>query len=148
MKSLGAVVLGVLLALLLGLLLVFGIFAPVLTAIFGLQGGVDTLGATGLPTMLVAFAAAFGFYFGGMAAGYYAPARRRLHGVVVPAVAFVISPALNLLSGNGAFPGVVTLWSTLAVTAVLAISFVASYVGARRGESLHRYHESLKKRRR
>jgi hypothetical protein len=146
MKSLGAVVLGVLLALLLGLLLVFGIFAPVLTAIFGLQGGVDTLGATGVPTVLVAFAAAFGFYFGGMAAGYYAPARRRLHGVAVPAAAFVISPALNLLSGNGAFPGLKSAWAAVAVGVVLAISFVASYVGARRGESLQRYHESLRHR--
>ncbi|QYJ14463.1 hypothetical protein Rxycam_00259 [Rubrobacter xylanophilus DSM 9941] len=147
MKSLGAVVLGVLLSLLLGLLLVFGIFAPVLTAVFGLQGGVDTLGATGLPTVLVAFSAAFGFYFGGMAAGYYAPARRRLHGVAVPAVAFAISPVLNLLSGDGAFPGVGTAWAALVVVAVLVLSFVASYVGARRGEALYHYHEKLRRRR-
>src|SRR3712207_2228402 len=84
MRSVNAVGLGVFLALLLGLLAVFGILAPILTRFLGLE----LVGSTALPTSLLVFAAAFSFYFGGMAASYRAPARRRLHGTLVAVVAF------------------------------------------------------------
>ena len=59
-----AVALGVLVALTIGLLVVFGIFAPVFTAFFGME----MAASTAVPTAMLVFAAAFSFYFGGMAA--------------------------------------------------------------------------------
>lgn len=142
MKSVSAVGLGVLLALTVGLLVVFGILAPLLTRFFGLE----MVGSTAVPTVLLIFAAAFSFYFGGMAASYRAPARRRLHGTLVAPVAFAISPAINLLSGNGLFPGMENAGTTLLVAFVLLVSVAASYVGARRGESLYAYNQSVSRR--
>src|SRR5215204_2699473 len=91
MKSVGAVLLGILLALGIGVLMIFGIVAPVFTSFFG-----TGLASTAIPVVIVVFTAAFAFYFGGMLASYRAPSRRRLHGVLVGVVAFAISPIINL----------------------------------------------------
>ena|SRR3712207_1721118 len=139
MKSVTAVGLGVLIALTIGLLVVFGILAPVFTTFFGLE----LVGSTALPIILLVFADAFSFYFGGMAASYRAPARRRLHGTLVAPVAFAISPAINLASGEGMFPGLNTRGAVLLVAAFLAVSFAAAYVGARRGAALYAYNQKL-----
>src|SRR5918998_4641590 len=144
MKSVAAVGLGVLIALTTGLLVVFGILAPVFTRFFGLE----LAGSTALPITLMVFADAFSFYFGGMAASYRAPARRRLHGTLVAPVAFVLSPAINLATGKGVFPGLETAGAIMLAAAFLAVSFAASYVGARRGEALYTYNQKLARRRR
>ena len=144
MRSVAAVGLGVLIALALGLLVVFGILAPVFTWTFGLE----LAGSTALPITLMVFADAFSFYFGGMAASYRAPARRRLHGTLVAPAAFVLSPAINLATGKGMFPGLETAGAILLAAVFLAVSFAASYVGARRGETLYAYNQKLARRRR
>ena len=144
MKSVTAVGLGVLIALVIGLLVVFGILAPVFTRIFGLEFA----GPTALPVTLMVFAAAFSFYFGGMAASYRAPARRRLHGTLVAPAAFVISPAINVATGNGMFPGLETAGTVSLAAVFLAVSAVASYVGSRRGESLYAYNQKIARRQR
>jgi hypothetical protein len=139
MKSVLAVGLGVLVALAIGLLVVFGILAPVFTRFFGLE----LAGSTAVPITLMVFAAAFSFYFGGMAASYRAPARRRLHGTLVAPVAFAISPAINVASGEGMFPGLDTGGAILLAAVFLIVSFGAAYVGARRGEALYAYNRKL-----
>ena len=139
MRSVNAVGLGVFLALLLGLLAVFGILAPILTRFLGLE----LVGSTALPTSLLVFAAAFSFYFGGMAASYRAPARRRLHGTLVAVVAFAISPTINLVTGKVLFPGLDTSRAVLLAAVFLAVSVAASYVGARRGEALYAHNQRL-----
>jgi hypothetical protein len=139
MRSVNAVGLGVFLALLIGLLAVFGILAPVLTRFLGLE----LVGSTALPTSLLVFAAAFSFYFGGMAASYRAPARRKLHGTLVAVVAFAISPTINLVTGEGLFPGLDTGRAVLLAAVFLAVSVAASYVGARRGEALYAHNQRL-----
>ena len=144
MRSVIAVGLGVLIALAIGLLVVFGILAPVFTRFFGLEFA----GSTALPITLMVFADAFSFYFGGMAASYRAPARRRLHGTLVAPVAFVLSPVINLATGKGVFPGLETAGAILLAAVFLAVSFGASYVGARRGEALYAYNQKLARRRR
>src|SRR4051794_41719717 len=98
MKSVAAVGIGVLLALAIGLLVVQGILAPVFTRFFGLE----RTGPAALPLILLVFASAFSFYFGGMAASYKAPSRHVLHGVLVVPAAFVLASALTLPPG-GAF---------------------------------------------
>lgn len=141
MKSVSAVSLGVLLALAVGILAVFGILAPLFTRFFGLE----IVGSTAVPTALLAFAAAFSFYFGGMAASYRAPGRRRLHGTLVAFAAFALSPTINLATGKGPFPGLATGTSGLLLAAFLAVCVVAAYVGARRGEALYAYNSSVSK---
>ena len=131
--------LGVLIALTLGILVVFGILAPVFTRLVGLE----LAGSTTVPITLMAFADAFSFYFGGMAASYRAPAQRRLHGTLVAPVAFAISPAINLASGKGMFPELDTGGAVLLAAVFLAVSFGAAYVGARRGEALYVYNRKL-----
>lgn len=134
--------LGVLIALAIGLLVVFGIFAPIFTAFFGMEIATSTA----VPTAMLVFAAAFSFYFGGMAASYRAPARRRLHGILVAPAAFVISPLINVATGHGLFPGVEDAVMVLLITVFLAVSVAAAYVGARRGESLYAYNRQMKRR--
>jgi hypothetical protein len=129
MRSLWALLLGIVLAWLVAALTAVGIVAPLLTGFLG-----DRAVSAALP--LVVFIAAFAFYFGGMISAYKAPSRRRVHGVAVAGVSFVFSPALNLLAG-GNF-AVLREPTTLALTGVaLVASLAASYVGARRGEALH-----------
>jgi hypothetical protein len=139
MKSVTAVGLGVLIALVVGLLVVFGILAPVFTSFFGLEFA----GSTALPITLMVFADAFAFYFGGMAASYRAPARRRLHGTLVAPVAFAISPAINVATGERMFPGLDTGGAVLLAAVFLAVSFGAAYVGARRGEAFYAHNQKL-----
>jgi hypothetical protein len=139
MRSVTAVGLGVLIALTVGLLVVFGILAPVFTRFFGLE----VAGSTALPITLMVFADAFAFYFGGMAASYRAPARRRLHGTLVAPVAFAISPAINLATGERMFPGLDTGRAVLLAAVFLTVSFGAAYVGARRGEAFYVYNQKL-----
>jgi hypothetical protein len=143
MRSVAAVGLGVLIALAIGLLVVFGILAPVFTRVLGLE----LAGSLTLPTVLMVFADAFSFYFGGMAASYRAPARRRLHGTLVAPVAFIISPAVNLVTGKGMFPGLDTAATVLWAAGFLVVSCGAAYVGARRGESLYAYNQKFARRR-
>jgi hypothetical protein len=144
MKSVTAVGLGVFIALAIGLLVVFGIIEPLFTRFLGLK----VVGSTALPTLLLLFAAAFSFYFGGMAASYRAPARRRLHGTLVAPAAFAISPAINLISGKGLFPELDTREVVLVAAFFLAVCVAASYVGSRRGESLYAYNSKIARRRR
>jgi hypothetical protein len=144
MRSVTAVGLGVLIALAIGLLVVFGILAPVFTTVFGLE----LAGSSALPITLMVFADAFSFYFGGMAASYRAPARRRLHGTLVAPVAFVLSPAINLATGKGVFPGLDTAGAISLAAVFFVVSVAASYVGARRGETLYAYNQKLARRRR
>jgi hypothetical protein len=144
MRSIMAVGIGLLLALVLGLLVVQGIFAPVLTRLFGLE----RTGPGTLPLVLLVFAAAFSFYFGGMAASYKAPSRHRLHGVLVVPVAFVLSLVLNLVLGKGFLPGVDGAWAAGLVAIFLIVSCAASYVGALRGQALNAHYQKVTRRRR
>jgi predicted permease len=141
-RSITAVALGVLIALAIGLLVVFGIFAPVFTALFGME----MAASTAVPTAMLVFAAAFSFYFGGMAASYMAPARRRLHGVLVALVAFVLSPLINLATGQAMFPGVDDPVTVLLAALFLCVSLAAAYIGARRGDALFAYNQRMKRR--
>jgi len=144
MKSIMAVGIGLLLALALGLLVVQGILAPVFTRIYGLE----RQGPAALPLVLLVFAAAFSFYFGGMAASYKAPFRHRLHGVLVVPAAFVLSSSLNLVLGKGVLPGVDEGWAMGLVVVFLAVSVAASYVGAQRGEAIFAHNQKISRRRR
>jgi len=141
-RSITAVALGVLIALAIGLLVVFGIFAPVFTAFFGMEIATSTA----VPTAMLVFAAAFSFYFGGMAASYIASARRRLHGVLVAPAAFLISPVINLATGHEMFPGVESTVTVGLAALFLVVSLAAAYVGARRGEALYAYNQRMKRR--
>src|SRR5918995_6328828 len=123
MRSILAVGIGLLLALVLGLLVVQGIFAPVLTRFFGLERA----GPAALPLVLLVFAAAFSFYFGGMAASFKAPSRHLLHGILIVPAAFVLSLGINLALGRGFLPGAVDAGTVLLVLVFLAVSATASY---------------------
>ena len=147
-KSIGAVLLGILLALGIGVLEILGIVAPVFTRFFGQE-----MASTAVPTIVLVFAAAFAFYFGGMIASYRAPSRRRLHGVMVGVVSFTISPLVNLLtsaltaSENDPFANLRTPGAALLTGVLFAAVIVASYVGARRGETLHAHNEMIARQR-
>ena len=94
-QSIRAVLFGILLALGVGALVIFGIAAPFFTRFFGPE-----LASTTLPAVILVFAAAFAFYFGGMLASYKAPSRRRLHGVTVGVLSFAISPLVKLAAST------------------------------------------------
>ena len=142
MRSLVAVGIGMLLALALGLLVVQGIVAPVFTRFFGLE----RTGPAALPLVLLVFAAAFSFYFGGMAASYKAPSRHLLHGILVVPAAFVLSLGINLALGRGFLPGAVDAGTILLVLVFLGVSAAASYIGARRGVTLYAHNQKFKRR--
>lgn len=137
-----AVGIGMLLALALGLLVVQGIIAPVFTRFFGLE----RTGPAALPLVLLVFAAAFSFYFGGMAASYKAPSRHLLHGILVVPAAFVLSLGINLALGRGFLPGAVDAGTILLVLVFLGVSAAASYIGARRGVTLYAHNQKFKRR--
>jgi hypothetical protein len=149
MKSIFAVLIGILLALGVGVLVIFGIAAPVFTRFFGPE-----LASTGLPAVLVLLAAAFAFYFGGMVASYKAPSRRRLHGVLVGVVSFTTSPLVNLAAsavgvrGSDPFASLRTPGASLFTGVLLVVVITASYVGARRGESLFAHNQAIIRRQR
>ncbi len=149
MKSIFAVLIGILLALVVGALVIFGIAAPVFTRFFGPE-----LASTGLPAVLVLFAAAFAFYFGGMVASYKAPSRRRLHGVLVGLASFAISPLVNLAApdvtvrGGDPFANLRTPGALLFTGVLLVVVLAASYVGALRGEALFAHNQAVVRRQR
>ena len=143
-QSFRAVLWGIFLALGIGALVVFGIVWPVFEAFFGQE-----LASTALPVGVVVFAAAFAFYYGGMIAAYKAPYRRRLHGVIVGVTSFAVSPLLNLgasalaTNTNDPFVNLRTPGAMLITGVLFAVVLAASYVGARRGESLHDHNEKV-----
>jgi hypothetical protein len=143
-KSISAVLIGILLALGIGALTIFGIVAPIFTRLFGLE-----LASTALPAVMVGFAAAFAFYFGGMVASYKAPSRRRLHGVMVAVSSFTISPLINLgasalsADANDPLANLRTPGALLFTVALFIVILTASYVGARRGATLHAHNEKV-----
>jgi putative membrane protein (TIGR04086 family) len=149
MKSARAVLIGILLALGVGALVIFGIAAPFFTFFFGPE-----LASTALPAVFVLFAAAFAFYFGGMVASYKAPSRRRLHGVLVGVTAFAISPLVNLVApdttvrGGDPFANLRTPEAFLFTVVLLAVVLAASYVGALRGETLFAHNQAVIRRQR
>src|SRR5215218_2696829 len=102
MRSVVAVGIGVLLSLAIGLLVVQGILAPIFTRFFGLE----RTGPAALPLILLVFASAFSFYFGGMAASYKAPSNHLVHGLLVDPTAFVHASALNVALRKGLLPGI------------------------------------------
>jgi len=142
MRSIMAVGIGLLLAIMLGLIVVLGILAPLLTTFVGWTRS----GPEALPLILLAFAAAFSFYFGGMAASYKAPFRHRLHGVLVVPTAFVLSSALNLALGKGLLPGVEGAPAVGLMIVFLLVSTAASYVGAKRGEAIYAHNQKVGRR--
>ena len=144
MKSVMAVGIGMLLALAIGLLVVQGILAPVFTTFFGLERS----GPATLPLILLVFASAFSFYFGGMAASYKAPSKHLLHGVMVVPAAFVLASALNLALGKGFFPGVEGTSTRLLVLVFLLASLAASYVGSKRGAQIYAHNQRVEQLRR
>jgi hypothetical protein len=144
MKSVGIVLAGILLALGIGALEVFGIVAPVFTRFLGAE-----LVSTVLLAVVMVFAAAFAFYFGGMFASYKASSHRRLHGVMVGVVSFGVSPLLNLAAstvaggGNDPFANLRTPGALLFTGVLFVTVLAASYVGARRGEALYTYNQTF-----
>jgi ABC-type transport system involved in cytochrome c biogenesis permease component len=139
MKSVMAVGIGVLLALAIGLLVVQGILAPLFTRFLGLE----RTGPDALPLILLLFASAFSFYFGGMAASYKAPSRHLLHGVLVVPVAFLLASALNLVLGKGLLPGIQGKGALLLAIAFLLVSTAASYVGSKRGAEIYAHNRRV-----
>ncbi len=142
MKSVSAVLLGILLALGIGALEIFGIVAPIFTRFLSPE-----LASTALPTVILLFAAAFAFYFGGMFASYRAPARRRLHGAMVGVASFAISPLVNLgayavAGGDGPFTSLRTPGGLLVTGLIFVVVLAASYIGGRRGETLYAYNQA------
>lgn len=125
------------------LLIVFGVFAPVLSEVFRVEPSRASIGVFAPLLLLVC---AFAFYFGGMAAAYKAPKRRQLHGLLVAPTAFVISTAINVAMGRGPFPGYDTAWISLLAILFFAVSVLASFVGARRGEALYMYNDRVMRR--
>jgi hypothetical protein len=144
MKSVMAVGIGVLLALAIGLLVVQGIIAPVFTRFFGME----RTGPDALPLILLLFASAFSFYFGGMAASYKAPFRHLLHGIMVVPTAFLLASALNLVLGRGLLPGIQGAGGVLLAAAFVLISVAASYVGSKRGAEIYAHNQKVERLRR
>ena len=141
MKSVTAVGIGVLLALAIGLLVVQGILAPVFTRFFGLERS----GPAALPLILLVFASAFSFYFGGMAASYKAPSRHLLHGILVVPTAFVLASALNLALGKGFLPGIEDAGAGLLEVLFIVASIAASYVGSKRGAEIYSHNQRVER---
>ena len=143
MKSVGIVLAGILLAIGTGTLVVLGIAAPVFTRFLGPE-----LVSTALSTVVMVFAAAFAFYFGGMFASYKATSHRRLHGVMVGVASFAVSPLLNVAAsivsrGNDPLANLRTPGASLFTGVLFVTILAASYVGARRGEALYAYNQTF-----
>lgn len=137
-QSVRAVLIGILLALFIGALVVLGIVAPVFTRFFGPE-----LAATALvPAVFVGFAAAFAFYWGGMYASYKAPNRRRLHGVLVGVMPF--GAYLLTANDNVLFTNLNTSVALLLIGVLFVVVLAASYVGARRGETLYAHNQAYR----
>lgn len=142
-QSVVAVLVGILLSLGIGVLLMLGIVAPVFTRFFG-----QALTSTALPTVLLIFAAAFSFYFGGMIASYRAPSRRRLHGTLVGLISFAVSPIVNLFTSvfggaNDPFANLRTPTGILLSVVLFSAVLGASYLGAHRGETIYTHNAQV-----
>ncbi len=142
-KSFGAVLVGILLALGIGVLVMLGIVAPVFTRFFG-----QALASTAVPTVVLVFVSAFSFYFGGMFASYRAPSRRKLHGTLVGLVSFAVTPAVNAFTsvfggGSDPFANLRTSTGVLLSAVLFATVLGASYVGARRGETIYAHNAQV-----
>jgi putative membrane protein (TIGR04086 family) len=143
-QSVRAILWGIFLAVGIGALVVFGIVWPVFEAMFGRE-----LASTALPVGIVVFAATFSFYYGGMIAAYKAPSRRQLHGIMVGVTSFAISPLLNLgasaltANANDPFANLRTPGTMLVTGVLFVVILTSSYVGGRRGESLHAHNEKI-----
>ncbi len=142
-QSIVAVLIGILLSLGIGVLLMLGIVAPVFTRFFG-----QALTSTAVPTVLLIFAAAFSFYFGGMIASYRAPSRRHLHGTMVGLISFAVSPLVNLFTavfggGNDPFANLRTPTGILLSVVLFSAVLGASYLGARRGEAIYTHNVQI-----
>ena len=136
------------LSLLLALLIVFGILAPLLTVFMGSgRFGLEIGGPTTVATVLLLISAAFSFYWGGMFASSRAPDRRLLHGTLVAPVAFLVSPVINVISGNGFFPGLDNSGAVLFMLTVLVASTGGAYLGARGGVALYAHNRRYARRR-
>lgn len=140
MRSTLSIVVGMLVAFVFILLIVFGILAPVLSWLFQIQPSASAV-TTFAPILLVI--CGIGFYFGGMAASYKAPGRRLLHGTLVAPAAFLLSPTINLILGKTLFPGLDSLGKILLAAAFLAASILAANIGARRGQTLYNHNERV-----
>lgn len=143
MRSVAAVGVGMLVAFLLVLLILFGILAPVLSWLLQLEPSASAV-RNFAPLLL--FVCGLSFYFGGMAGAYKAPDRHLMHGTLVAPVAFVISPVVNLLAGKTPFPGIDSVGAALLAAAFLAASVAAAYVGARRGNAIRAHNEGVLRR--
>ncbi|WP_273845098.1 hypothetical protein [Rubrobacter calidifluminis] len=141
MRSLKAVVFGLAIALIVELLLVFGIAAPIFTA-FVPEGLART---SALAEGVVVFAAAFGMYWGGMAAGYKAGGRPRMHGIAVAVLLFVVSPALNLAAAHDPFAQLRDSGFLLLCGVLFVVSLAASFIGAGRGWQLQIYNRRVRR---
>ncbi|CAN5715231.1 hypothetical protein BH24ACT20_BH24ACT20_05270 [soil metagenome] len=144
MKSVISLLWGILLALGVGLLTIFGIIWPLFMTFFDTELAWSRV----LAGLLLVFVVAFSFYWGGMIASYKAPSKRRLHGMLVAPAAFVISPALNVLTGQGLFPGLDSFGTAAGVVGMLAISTAAAYIGASRGETVYAHNQDYIRKRR
>jgi hypothetical protein len=147
-KSVRAVLFGILFALGLGALVILGIVAPIFTRFFGPELAPTALPTITFPAIIMAFAAAFAFYFGSMYASYKAPSRRRLHGVLVGVLSFAISPLANLAVGDDPFANLRTPEASLFTGILFVVVLAASYVGARRGEALYAHNQAYIRRQR
>lgn len=143
MKSIFSVGMGILLSLGVGLLTIFGIIWPLFMTFFD----ANTAWGTALGYVLMVFAAAFAFYWGGMIAGYKSPSRHRLHGTIVAPAAFVISPITNFLAGNGLFPGLESIGAVGILLGVLVLSSAAAYIGSRKGETIYEHNRDYLRKR-
>jgi hypothetical protein len=163
MRSVKAVGFGLIIALAIELLLVFGIASPLFDA-FVPRGLADT---SALGYGVILFAAAFGMYWGGMAAGYKAASYHRLHGISVPVVLYAISSVLNLMPPRDQ-PGQhvpqispagveITRHITpknlldqlqspqfvILAAVIFAVSVAAAYIGSGRGRDLYAYNQKV-----
>ncbi|CAN5889508.1 hypothetical protein BH23ACT11_BH23ACT11_20450 [soil metagenome] len=146
-QSVGALGLGILLALGIAVLVVFGIFWPIAMRFLDPALASDTF----YPSLFLVIASAFAFYWGGMISSYRAPGRRKLHGTLVAPATFAISPVVNVLSGKGLFPGLESSRAMLFMFVILLIASASAYIGARRGVALqahNRKHIQTRRRRR
>lgn len=149
MRSLSAILLGMLLALVIGVIVLLGMVAPLFSAFMGLEGA----RMTPLVGLVVAVAVGMAFYFGGMLAGYRAPSRRRLHGISVAVVSFAVSLTINLSTLNFSetsqdpIANLRSGWGVLLTTALFLVSVAAAYLGARRGEGVYAHNLEVHRKR-
>lgn len=147
MKSIKAVFLGMLLALLIGVLTISGVIGPLFTNLLG--EGLSRQMA--FPASIFTFM--FAFYFGGMLASYRAPSYRILHGTMVSIASFAVSVMVNLstaafiATARDPLANFRTPHELLLTVTLLVVSIVASYVGGRRGAALYLYNSKFFKQR-